>query len=190
MPAGMLTLRHIDPRMTVDELKLIIESRYAWALSMELNASGARAYFWYKSEENGENRRGERGVDPGVENETFVDVAGMIQSLQERLQEVSGRSSIGEFLLAYPEYCNVVGRVQLAAAFPFTEIRANILDRDFMPMDGIRFLLTVMGLEASSPHSTRWVRGVFLQGAPTPKEIRSGAHPDWIFPAIEQLQTV
>jgi hypothetical protein len=51
-------------------------------------------------------------------------------------------------------------------------------------MDGIRFLLSMMGLEALHPHNTRWVKGVFLQGAPTPDDIRAGRGDAWIFPSL------
>lgn len=48
-------------------------------------------------------------------------------------------------------------------------------------MDGIRFLLSTMGLESSHPHNTRWVRGVFLQGAPLLEDIAAGVREDWVF---------
>ena len=65
-------------------------------------------------------------------------------------------------------------RVQLAEHLPYSEIRGNLIDQKFLPMDGIRFLLSMMGLECSHPHNTRWVKGVFLQGAPTPEEVAEG----------------
>lgn len=185
LPLGMNIPRRIDPRMAVGTLIDLLQRRYGWALNIDLDAPGARAYFWYKSEENGEQRRGERQIDPGVENETFLDVAGVVQQLYKRLIETDPTISIGEFLLTATEFCNAVGRAQLADMLPYTEIRCNILDHDFLPMDGIRFLLSTMGLEASAPYSTRWVRGVFLQGAPLPEEVAMGANPDWIFPNLQ-----
>lgn len=174
LPTALSVARRIDPTMPVQELRKIVCERYDWALSIDMDQPGAREYFWYRSEENGENRRGERAIDPGVENETFVDVAGAVQLLHRRMESVAPAMSVGEFLLLHPDLPHVVSRVQLAAQLPYSEIRGNIIDRDFLPMDGIRFLLSTMGLESSHPHNTRWVRGVFLQGAPLIQDLSAG----------------
>jgi len=187
LPRGMAIQRRIDATMSVKRLRDLVERRYGWALSIDLGTPDARAHFWYKSEENGENRRGERAIDPGLENETFVDVSGAVQELYRLLLNADSRESIGRFLLNAPEQSHVVSRVQLAGRLPYTEIRGNILHRKFLPMDGIRFLLSTLGLEASHPYSTRWVRGVFLQGAPLPGEIASGSGDDWLFPSFKSV---
>jgi len=179
---GMAVSRAIDPDMTCGEMLEILQDRYDWALALDLSAPGARAYFWYKSEENGENRRGERAVDPGLENETFVDVAGTAQHLERALSGAPESQPIAVFLLLNPAFAHMVSRVQLSTRIPYSEIRTNIIARDFLPMDGIRFLLGMFGLEASAPYSTRWVRGVFLQGAPMPSDFASGLMGDWLFP--------
>jgi hypothetical protein len=184
---AMKIRRTTDPEMPLARLRALIRTRYDWALGVDQAAPGARAHFWYRSEEHGENRRGERDVDPGTENETFVDVVGAVQSLERELAAAPAEMSVGRFLMQHPEHAHVVSRVQLSARLPYTEIRGNIIDRDFLPMDGIRFLLSMMGLECSHPHNTRWVRGVFLQGAPTPDDIRSGEGSDWIFPSLRQI---
>jgi hypothetical protein len=177
--------RTIDPTMSVGTLTEILEARYDWALAIDLNAPGAREYFWYRSEESGENRRGERAVDAGVANETFVDVAGAMQTLRDELARQEPDRSIGLFLLLFPEFSRLVARAQLAQKLPYTEIRANIIDRSFRPCDAIRFLLSTMGLEAARPNNERYVRGVFLQGAPLPDDIAQGRSVDWIFPDIK-----
>lgn len=182
MRKGMATTREIAPDMACGELLQALRRRYAWALAIDFQAPGAREHFWYKSEENGENRRGERLVDPGVENETFVNVAETAQQLERALAETNPDEPVGLFLLRWPDLAHMISRAQLAMRMPYTEIRANIIDRNFLPMDGIRLLLSVFGLEASSPYSTRWVRGVFLQGAPTSAELADALEPDWMFP--------
>ncbi len=85
LPQSMNIERTVDAQMAVSELTALIDKRYGWALQIDLAAPGAREYFWYRSEDNGENRRGERVVDPGVEHETFVDVAGDVQRLRAYL---------------------------------------------------------------------------------------------------------
>jgi hypothetical protein len=186
LPQAMAIARATDPRMRLRDLQRIIEQRYGWALALDLSSPEARAHFWYRSEENAENRRGERAVDPGVDKESFVDVAGAVQALYGDLQGAPPDDTVGRFLMTAPAHSHVVSRVQLAAVLPYSEIRGNILARDFLPMDGIRFLLSTFGLEASHPHSTRWVRGVFLQGAPLPDEIASGQGGDWLFPVLAE----
>lgn len=183
-PQAMKIRRTVQPTMTVGRLRQLVAERYDWALAIDQSAPGARTWFWYRSEEHGENRRGERHIDPGVENETFVDVVGAIHELWRSLAGVPDETSVGRFLISSPEHSHIVSRVQLAGIVPYSEIRGNIVDREFLPMDGIRFLLSMMGLECSHPHNTRWVRGVFLQGAPTPEEISAGQGDDWIFPTF------
>ncbi|MEW6438827.1 MAG: hypothetical protein AB1508_16840 [Pseudomonadota bacterium] len=182
---AMKVERTLDPTMDVAELRSIIARRYRWALEIDQLASGARKYFWYRSEENGENRRGERVIDPGEERESFVDVVGSIHALSADLARQNSNVAVAEFLLRHPEMSHAVSRVQLAAGFPYTEIRGNIIDANFLPMDGIRFLLSTMGLESSHPNSNQWVRGTFLQGAPLPEAIKQGIGDDWALPSLE-----
>jgi hypothetical protein len=185
-PEAMKIRRTTNPEMSVGHLLSVVRNRYAWALAIDYNAPGARAYFWYRSEEHGENRRGEIGIDPGEENQTFVDVAGAVNALARDVSAYSPRISVGHFLMQAPHHAHIVSRVQLAESLPYSEIRGNIIHSGFLPMDGIRFLLSMMGLECSHPHNTRWVKGVFLQGAPTPEEIGQGKAIDWIFPQLRR----
>lgn len=183
LPAAMSTPRTIDPTMTVAALAALLRRRYHWALSLDLGAPGARHYFWYRSEDSGENRRGERDVDAGVENETFVDVAGAVQALGHALKQSPQSERVGRFLLENPQHSQTIARAQLAGRMPYTEIRGNIIDRNFLPSDGIRFLLSTMGMEASRPKNERFVQGIFMQGVPLPDEIARGEVGEWLFPS-------
>ena len=126
MKQGMATRRAVDPFMTLGQLHRILRGRYAWALAVDRSSADSRAHFWYRSEENGENRPGERDVDAGVENETFVDVVGAVQALDRLLERADPAGAVADFLMHEPACCHVVSRVQLAAAFPYTEIRGTI----------------------------------------------------------------
>lgn len=183
--ALMNTPRGIDPAATAGDIRRIIAGRYGWALALDLTTPESRAHFWYKSEENGENRRGERAVDAGAERETFVDVAGIVQELDRRLAALPAQMPIADFLLTWPEYTNAVARILLATRLPYSEVQANILHRDFLPMDGIRYLLGIYGLQYSLPYSTRWVRGVFYQGAPLPGADGRLQSDPAIFPVLD-----
>ncbi|MPZ63274.1 MAG: hypothetical protein GEU93_18710 [Propionibacteriales bacterium] len=172
----------VIPQMRVSELRNVLESHFDWVLALDLNAPGAREFFWYRSEENGENRRGERSVDVGVDHETFIDVPGAVRRLYDSLDAVSPHTTVATFLLQNPEHALAVARAQLAPTAPFGEIRESMCGRDFLPSDGIRCFLTVLGLELPSPNSSRWVRGVFYRGAPLPADLATGAEIDWILP--------
>jgi hypothetical protein len=185
-PIGMKQQRRLEPEMTLGALSRLVERRYDWALEIDQSETEARAYFWYRSEVHGENRRGERAIDAGIEKETFVDVMGAVQALYADLKQRQPEMTAARFLLEFPHHAHAVTRVQTAARLPYSEIRGNIVDRNFLPMDGIRFLLSMMGLECSHPNNTRWVRGVFLQGAPTPDDILRGSSDDWIFPTLRR----
>ncbi|UWZ39707.1 hypothetical protein Drose_16700 [Dactylosporangium roseum] len=150
------------PEMTVAELATILTSRFGWALALGRAGDVDRTHFWYKSSENGENRRGERAVDPGPEFETFVDVASAVRRLGEFLSHSDPRSLVGRLLLAHPELTGVVARVQLAARVPYTELSANLVSRHFAPADVIRYFLTGLGTRWPKPASDLWLAGVFM----------------------------
>ncbi|WP_233836639.1 hypothetical protein [Paraburkholderia sp. ZP32-5] len=180
LPAIMKVTRQQRVESTVGELLDIADSRYRWALDIDRQAPGAAMYFWYKSGENGENRRGERAIDPGVDNETFVDVAGAVQAFCAVLRTWPRDELVARVLLDHPEFVHIASRMQLAAVLPYSEIRENLIGESFFPMDAIRFLLTTFGLETSQPVTRQWVRGVFLLDAPLPEDFAgtSMAQPD------------
>jgi hypothetical protein len=183
--AGMARSCAVDPTMTVGDLRKIIEEHFAWMLRLDLGAPGSREYFWYRSEENGENRRGERPVDVGVERETFMDVAGIVRRLYDFLATHPDEATVARFLVGDPEHALAVARVQFASASPFSEIRASVCDDDFLPSQAIRCFLTVLGLELPTPHSARWVRGVFYRGAPLPEDLAACPAGEWSRPHLD-----
>lgn len=177
--AGMLRSQAVDPAMSVASLREALENRFGWALDLDLGSEGKREFFWYRSEENGENRRGERSVDVGVERETFIDVAGVVRRLYEFLAAVPDDVSVGRFLLEEPEHALAVSRVQLAEHSPFSELQANVVGTNFLASNGIRCFLSVLGIELPTPHSGRWVRGLFFRGAPLPQDLIEGREDPW-----------
>jgi hypothetical protein len=185
MSAGMRSTRELDPSMTVGEFLALLNRDYDWALVMDQSSVEFRRYFWYRSEENGENRRGERAVDPGVEFETFVNVAGSVQTLASNLRACPHPEwTIGRYLLEYPDDAYCVTRVQTVSQWPYGEIRANFIAEAFNPSDIIRFYMSILGMETTNPLRKRWIRGVFMQGAPLPEDLLTGAHSDWALPVI------
>lgn len=191
--AGLSTLpavaaaqpRELAPEMTLATLREVIETEYSWVLELDFSSETARHFFWYRSEENGENRRGERSIDIGVERETFIDVAGSVRRLYDFLHSLPPDMTVGEFLLSEPEHTLAVRRVQIAGDNPYSELRADICAEDFLASDGIRAFLAILGLETADPFSRRYVRGVFYRGAPLPEDLADGIERDWRFPTYD-----
>lgn len=177
-------MHDVRPSMSLARLRELIEQNYNWVLNIDFGSTTARHYFWYRSEENGENRRGERSVDLGVENETFVDVAGVVRRLYDFLPALDPGMTVGEFLLSDPEHTLAVRRVQLSEDMPYSELQADVCDEWFLASDGIRTFLSILGLELAAPTSRRYVRGVFYRGAPIPSDFVAGEVRDWRFPTF------
>ena len=172
------------PEMPVFDLQILVEQSYGWALKTHRVAPEKNWYFWYRSEENGENRRGERAIDPGVEIETFVDLIGAAQTLYEKLKHAPRNQSTARFLLDFPEQAFFVERLQFLANKPYADYNINVTSLDFKPSQIICAYLTAFGLEIANPNSVNWVRGTLLQGAPLPEDIAAGRQIDWSMPSI------
>ena len=186
LPIGADRERDLAPEMRVDELRRLLGQRYDWALRMDLGQAKARQHFWYHSIDNGEQRRGERIVDPHEEYESFIDHVGLMQRLASALTCYADGAPVAEVVADTPELAFAVSRAQYLAGLPYCEIRGGLVDRDFLPSHLIRFFLAVLGMECTNPLSIRYVRGVFFPGMPLPAELAAGASEDWTFPAIPQ----
>lgn len=156
----------VEPSMSLRELSGLVRDSYLWVDQLAQRGDTDRKYFWYRSAENGENRRGERELDPGVDFETFIDVAGAIRDLTAAMRPHSADETVGRFLLQHPEFALVVGRIQLTTRMPYSEIRSNLVSGDFRPSELIHYFLTCLGMNETTPVSDLWVRGVFFAGVP------------------------
>jgi hypothetical protein len=187
LPIGADRERDLVPEMSVGRLRGLLRERYGWALRTDLGLSKARQYFWYHSIDNGEQRRGERIVDPHEEFESFIDHIGLIQRLTSVLACYPDDTTVAEMVADTPDLAFAASRVQYLAGLPYCEIRGGLIDRDFLPAHLIRFFLAALGMECTNPLSIRYVRGVFFPGMPLPAELERGASEDWTFPLIPQL---
>ncbi len=184
IPVGMVRDRDIAPDMSVGTLKALLRRDYGWALRVDLRHSSARQHFWYHSIDNGEQRRGERVVDPHEEFESFIDHLGLIQRLGAWAASFDDAAVVADMLIAEPDLCYAIARVQYMQGLPYAEIRDNLLHRDFLPAHLIRFFLAMLGIDGSNPLSIRYVRGVFFQGLPMPDDLRHGTGGEWRFPIL------
>lgn len=189
LPVGAARERDIVPEMTMGELKDLLRTNYSWALEYDLQLSRTRQHFWYHSVDNGEQRRGERIIDPHEEFESFIDHIGLIQRLACVAAVYCDDDSVATMMFEHPDLEMAVSRVQYLAGLPYAEIRDNLVHKDFIPAHLIRFFLAFLGIECSTPLSIRYVRGVFFQGIPLPSEIASGTERDWRYPVEPEIQS-
>ncbi|MFT7474233.1 MAG: hypothetical protein ACI81L_001158 [Verrucomicrobiales bacterium] len=172
--------RAISPATTIAELRAELdEYDWIWPLSGE---PGFHKRFFYRSEEHGEQRVGERSIDEGAQNETFTGVVELLRSLSYTARDRDERETIARFLIDAPEQRFAVERVMSLRDFPYAEVRADITASDWTPGQASRFVLATFGMEMTRAHTDRWVQGVFLQGAPLPIELADGVDRDWLYP--------
>jgi len=161
----------IDGAMSTDRLAEILRARYAWALDTDHAAPQNCARFWYVSEEKLEPRLGERHAEPGAEHEQPLSIGRDAQAMARDLAAWEGAPRVAEFLSAHPEHRHIVRRAQIAARYPFAEIRDNLISADLMPIDLLRCKLSFFGAARFDPRSDRWVRICMYQDAPFPHEL-------------------
>jgi hypothetical protein len=178
----------IRPEMTVGTLHGIVRKAYAWALEGRLPRPAWTENFWYQPvEAPDEPRRGRRGIAPGFEYESRMDVPRQIGELDETLASADPETSIGEILAVHPHLRHIVRRVQSVGALDYAEFRDSTIAADYTPFAAERFLLTFYGMEKLDPRPPRSVKGAFLQGAPTAADIEEGVGGDWPFPLIPDI---
>ncbi|NNL17274.1 MAG: hypothetical protein HKP37_00900 [Boseongicola sp.] len=175
----------IDGTMSTERLADIVRDIYAWALAIDWESPGAQARVWYVSEEKLEPRLGERADEDLNDYEQPLgpgrDVAAMMQALEK-----SDAVTVGAFLMKHPEYRHSVRRAQIAARFPYAEIRDNTIAADMLPIDLLRAKLSYFGAAHFDPRSDRWVRVNMFQNAPFPHELDHMPADDWTLPQLDE----
>ena len=162
----MTPVHDIDPKQSVMQLREEINENYSWIKSHLYESSEGSKYFWYRSTDNGEHRRGEREVDLGEENEILVDIAGLIYSLLVELEKIEDDYLVGELMFIRPDLRHAIERVHSLRGRPYAEIHDRPTREGFLPLWIIRFYLSALGLQIATPKNWRWVRGVFFSNYP------------------------
>ena len=161
-----------------------LTAHYSWALGIDHQPDSTRARFWYVSEEKLEPRLGERFDEPGAEREQPLGISWQIRQLARDLAQVPADSALADFLADFPEHRHTVRRAQLAASYPYMEVRDNLLDAEMLPIDLLRVKLAFFGANRFDPRSDRWLRITMFQHAPFPNELASQAGDDWCYPQV------
>jgi len=174
---GSARRRLLQPAMTVAGLRDILRRNYPWALTSDRTLAESHQHFWYHSIDNGEQRRGERIIDPHEHFESFIDHIGLMQRLAAVLVSRDDKERVGDVLLDHPDLHFAISRVQYLDGLPYAEIRDPLAHRDFVPADLIRFFLASLGIRGATPLSIRYVRGTFFQDQPLPSDFSDTAGP-------------
>ncbi len=161
----------IDGSMQISELQAVLERSFGWALETDFSCNENDARFWYVSEEKLEPRLGERHAEPGADLEQPLSTGRDAQRLWLALKDWRGEPLVADFLLAHPEHRHSLRRAQIAARFPFSEVRDNLISADLLPIDLLRCKLSFFGATRFDPRSDRWVRICMYPGAPFPHEL-------------------
>ncbi|MDH4566479.1 hypothetical protein E8E95_07295 [Pseudomonas sp. BN414] len=175
----------LQPEMAAQQLKALIESCYDWALAIDFEADGAQETFWYRSEEKQEPRLGSCSLDEGKEKQMPLGIGYLVQQCHRQLAGYLAQHpqhNVARFLLGHPEQRSIVRRIQGMATTHYGEIRANLLDRDVLPMHLLRCKLSFFGVSKFDPRSRLWVRNTMFQGAPVLEDIGQPFDDDWFLP--------
>ncbi|MEM9268192.1 MAG: hypothetical protein AAGA78_04565, partial [Pseudomonadota bacterium] len=174
---------HLDGSMPVGDVRSLIERHYAWAQSLDWEATETCARAWYVSEEKLEPRLGERFDEPIEPYEQPLAPARDAAQALCALKDWQTDTPIAEFLLAHPEHRHTIRRAQMSRFAPYGEIHGNTIAAEMKPIDMLRAKLSFFGATRFDPRSDRWVRICIFAGAPYPEELSSTTADDWVYPA-------
>ena len=174
-------LMEINETQTLKELKSEIENNYSWALKVDFAKKDNNFLFWYISAAKLEPRLGERYNEDGSELEQNLGVAKMVNNLYSKLQKENLDLSVAEYLLFNPKCRGIIRRIQSLTKYPFAEVQDNILGKNTMPINMLRFKLSFFGANRYDPKSDRWLRVSFFSGAPFLSDLNNDNVDSWGF---------
>ena len=174
-------LMEINETQTLKELKSEIENNYSWALKVDFAKKDNNFLFWYISAAKLEPRLGERYNEYGSELEQNLGVAKMVNNLYSKLQKENLDLSVAEYLLFNPKFRGIIRRIQSLTKYPFAEVQDNILGKNTMPINMLRFKLSFFGANRYDPKSDRWLRVSFFSGAPFLSDLNNENVDSWGF---------
>ena len=171
----------INESQTLKELNSLIEKDYQWALEVDFSKKDNDYLFWYISAAKLEPRLGERYNEEGSELEQHLGVAKMAQKLHSKIQKENFDLSVAEYLVLNPEFRGIIRRIQSLEQYPFAEVQDNILSKETIPINMLRFKLSFFGANRYDPKSDRWLRVSFFSGAPFLSNLNEQNVDSWGF---------
>jgi hypothetical protein len=177
----------LDPLMSIQQLKEVIENRYDWALTIDFDAEGARETYWYRSEEKMEPRLGSVSDIDGKKKQMALGVGYAVYKCYHQLLVYIAKNpdhSTARFMVAQPKLRGIVRRIQGMNRCVYGDIQANLLDKEVLPMHLLRAKLAFFGVSKFDPRSRLWVRNTMFQGAPLLEDIGKAFSDDWFMPLV------
>ena len=171
----------INGNQTIGELKKIINNKYSWVKKIDFNNKESNYLFWYVSAAKLEPRLGERFNEKGSELEQHLGIAKMVNDLIKKIKNLNDNKLTCEFLIENPEFRGIIKRIQSLKDYPFSEVEDNVLDKQTIPIDMLRFKLSFFGANRYDPKSDRWLRVSFFSGAPYLSDLNSTNVDEWGF---------
>ena len=171
----------INESQTLKQLNTIIEKDYKWALKVDFSDKNNDYLFWYISAAKLEPRLGERYNEEGSELEQHLGVAKMVQNLHTKMQKENLDKSVAEYLILNPELRGIIRRIQSLEQYPYAEVQDNILSKETIPINMLRFKLSFFGANRYDPKSDRWLRVSFFSGAPFLSNLNAENVDSWGF---------
>ncbi|WP_210604492.1 hypothetical protein [Brevibacterium oceani] len=171
----------LDPQMTLEEARSVIEGPFRWALEIPLNDEGNRDRVWYQSRAAEEPRSGPREEVPDA-HELVQSYPDQVRALRDAIEEADDASTttIGALVADRPELEYIARLVVALADKPYATAHADPHDTDFVPVWVIRFINSfIHGLDRTEDHMGRDVRGLIFEGAPYRDEIADADPATW-----------
>ena len=170
----------IPTNRKVQELKLIIDSKYPNILSVDFEKKQNYKKFWFISKNKEEPRIADRFEEKGCELEQPLAIARDIKKLYEKLLITKKDMTIDKFLSDNKDLRHVVRRAFIIEKFPYSEIQDNTISENTIPIDMLRLKLSFFGALKFDPRSDKWLRICMFQGAPLPNELKN-YDDQWVY---------
>lgn len=182
LAADETTGGQIDGTARVEILQGQIEQTYGWADGLDWRDESNSARVWYVSAEKLEPRLGERFHEADIADfEQPLSPLRDVMRLAQCLKDYDKNTPISDILRIHPDHRHAVRRVQIAARYPYAEIRDNTICATMLPIDMLRLKLSFFGAKHFDPRSDRWVRINMFADAPYPDNLAQSGD-DWFFP--------
>ncbi len=187
MAADNTATFRIAGKMSLGELRSLLEKIYGWAIETDWAEPANKARAWYVSVEKLEPRLGERFKEPIEAFEQPLAPGRDAAELYACLAHWPSDATVANFLLRHPEHRHSVRRSQIVGRAPYAEIRDNTISDQIMPIDMLRCKLAFFGATKFDPRSDRWVRICLYGNAPMPPELTQENCDYWVYPDLDEV---
>jgi hypothetical protein len=170
----------IPTHKKVADPKKILENNYKAIIKIDFNKKDSNHNFWFISKNKEEPRVANRYEEYGAELEQPLAIARDIKKLYEKVNKISQKITIAEFLLNNDDVRHVVRRAFIVDQFPYSEIQDNTISASLVPIDMLRLKLSFFGAVKFDPRSDKWLRINMYQGAPLSHEMKN-SNDTWVY---------